>query len=288
MKRILFCIILCFAYLSAYATGQESDVIYYRGQQWWLLARPADADSSLSAALYKNLPADRCQSTANWGGYVGYWSVHGGILVLDSIMVGLVKDGECVDTTLPDSFIQQVFKAYEDKGVVMARWYSGTLRLARGKMIRYAHDGWNRNYENEMELTVHNGGIVDSVEYHNRIVCEGFDLEGLESLSPQALKDRDSLQLGFLPIAKQYPQLNGKERIFFVVSGFTVDPHGNLIDIAKVNCHAQLDEKLEQQLALEFKRYLMSIHPWKVLYINGKYRIPHDSWSIPIRLIPKS
>ena len=284
MKRILFCIVLCFVYLSAYATGQESDVIYYRGQQWWLLARPADADSSLSAALYKNLPADRCQSTANWGGYVGYWSVRGGILVLDSIMVGLVKDGECVDTTLPDSFIQQVFKAYEDKGVVMARWYSGTLRLARGKMIRYAHEGWNRNYETEMELTVHNGGIVDSVEYHNRIVCEGFDLEGH---SMQNLKDRDSLQLGFLPIAKQYPQLNGKERIFFVVSGFTVDPHGNLIDIAKVNCHAQLDEKLEQQLALEFKRYLMSIHPWKVLYINGKYRIPHDSWSIPIRLTPR-
>ena len=285
MKRILFCIVLCFVYLSAYATGQESDVIYYRGQQWWLLARPADADSSLSAALYKNLPADRCQSTANWGGYVGYWSVHGGILVLDSIMVGLVKDGECVDTTLPDSFIQQVFKAYEDKGVVMARWYSGTLRLARGKMIRYAHEGWNRNYETEMELTVHNGGIVDSVEYHNRIVCEGFDLEGH---SMQNLKDWDTLQLGFLPIAKQYPQLNGKERIRFMVSDFSVDTLGNLTDIAKVVCHAQLDEKLEQQLALEFKRYLMSIHPWKVYYINGQYCVTQLLWCFPVRLIPKS
>lgn len=288
MKRILLSVVFCLACLSAFATGQESDVIYYRGQRWWLLARPADADSLLSDALAKSLPQDRCKSTANWGGYVGYWSVCGDMLVLDSIGIENLKDGECVDATLPKSFIQLVFKAYEDKGIVMARWYSGTLRLAQGNMIRYEHDGWNRNYETEVVLTVRNGSVVDSIEYHNRIVCEGFDLESLESLSLQALKEWDSLQLGFLPIAKQYPQLNGKERIFFVVSDFSVDPQGNLTDIAKVSCHAQLDEKLEQQLALEFKRYLMNIRPWKVLYIKGKYCIPHPgTWSIPIRLTPK-
>lgn len=278
MKRISFFVALCLACLSAYATGQDSDVIYYRGQQWWLLARPADADSSLSAALYNNLPSDRCQSTANWGGYVGYWSVRGGILVLDSIRVELVQDGECVDTTLPNSFIKRVFKAYEDKGVVMARWYSGTLRLASGKRLRYEHAGWNRNYETEMELTIRNGSVVDSIEYHNRIVCEGFDFESL------SMQDWDSFQQEFRPILKKYPQLQGKERIFFMVSDFTVDPQGNLVDIAKVSCHAQLDDKLEQQLALEFKRYLMSIRPWKVLYINGKYCVSQRGWSIPIRL----
>lgn len=282
MKRILLCIAFCLACSSAFATGQESDVIYYRGQQWWLLARPADSDSSLSATLEKNLPSERCQSTANWGGYVGYWSVRNGVLVLDSIRIENLKDGEYVGITLPNSFIQRTFKAYEEGGIVIARWYSGTLRLAQGKMLRYEHDGWNRNYETEIELTVHNGRIVDSVEYHNRIVCEGFDLESL------SMQGWDSLQQGFRPIAKKYPQLEGKERIFFMVSDFIVDTHGNLIDIAKVICHAQLDEKLEQQLALEFKHYLKNIRPWKVLYINGEYCIPHRAWSIPIRLIPKS
>ena len=282
MKRILLCIAFCFACSLAFATGQESDVIYYRGQQWRLLARPADSDSSLSAALEKNLPSDRRQSTANWGGYVGYWSVRNGMLVLDSIRIENLKDGEYVGITLPNSFIQQVFKVYEEDGIVVARWYSGAMRLAQGKMLRYEHDGWSRNYETEIELTVHNGRIVDSVEYHNRIVCEGFDLESL------SMQGWDSVQQGFRPIAKKYPQLEGKERIFFMVSDFIVDTHGNLIDIAKVICHAQLDEKLEQQLALEFKHYLMNIRPWKVLYINGKYCIPHRAWSIPIRLIPKS
>ena len=278
MKRILLSVVFCLACLSAFATGQESDVIYYRGQRWWLLARPADADSLLSDALAKNLPQDRCKSTANWGGYVGYWSVCGDMLVLDSIRVELVKDGECVDATLPRSFIQQVFKAYEDKGIVMARWYSGTLRLACGKMIRYVHAGWDRNYETEMELTVRNGSVVDSIEYHNRIVCEGFDIESI------SIQSWDSLQQGFCPILKKYPQLQGKERIYFMVSDFTVDTQGNLIDIAKIVCHAQQDDELEQQLALEFKHFLMSIRPWKVLYINGKYILPHNSWSIPIRL----
>ena len=266
--------------MSGFATGQDSDVIYYRGQQWWLLARPADADSSLSAALAKSLPQDRCQSTANWGGYVGYWSVCGDMLVLDSVRIENLKDGECVDATLPKSFIQQVFKAYEDKGIVMARWYSGTLRLACGKMIRYVHAGWDRNYETEMELTVRNGRVVDSIEYHNRIVCEGLDLESL------SVQGWDSLQQGFRPILQKYPQLQGKERIFFMVSDFTVDTQGNLIDIAKVVCHAQLDDELAQQLAQEFKHYLMSIRPWKVLYINGKYCVSQRGWSMPIRLIP--
>ena len=69
-----------------------------------------------------------------------------------------------------------------------------------------------------------------------------------------------------------------------MVSDFIVDTQGNLIDIAKVVCHAQQDDELEQQLALEFKRYLMSIRPWKVLYINGKYCVSQRGWSIPIRL----
>ena len=281
MKRILLCIVFCLACLSAFATGQESDVIYYRGQQWWLLARPADSDSSLSVALEKNLPSERCKSTANWGGYVGYWSVCGGMLVLDSIRIENIENGECVGATLPNSFVKRVFKAYEENGIVVARWYSGTLRLAQGKRIRYEHDGWNRNYETEMILTIQNGKVVDSVKYHNRIVCEGFDLESL------SMQGWDSLQQGFRPIAKKYSQLDGKERIFFILSDFVVDPQGNLTDIARVACHAQLDEKLEQQLALEFKRYLMNIRPWKVLYINGEYCLPHRSWSIPIGLIPK-
>ena len=270
-----------FAYLSVFATGQDSDVIYYRGQQWWLLARPADADSLLSAALAQSLPPDRCLSTANWGGYVGYWSVCGDMLVLDSVRIENLKDGECVGATLPKSFIQQVFKAYKDKGIVMARWYSGTLRLACGKMIRYVHAGWDRNYETEMELTVRNGRVVDSIEYHNRIVCEGLDLESL------SVQGWDSLQQGFRPILQKYPQLQGKERIYFMVSDFTVDTQGNLIDIAKIVCHAQQDDELAQQLAQEFKHYLMSIHPWKVLYINGKYCVSQRGWSMPIRLNPR-
>ena len=201
--------------------------------------------------------------------------------MLDSIRVELVKDGECVDTTLPDSFISQVFKAYEERGVTVARWYSGTLRLASGKMLRYENAGWNRNYETEMELTVRNGSVVDSIGYHNRIVCEGFDFESL------SMQDWDSLQQSFRPIAKKYSQLDGKERIFFMISDFTVDAHGNLIDIARVRCIAQVDDELKRKLEQEFKHYLINIRPWKVLYINGEYCLPHPSWSIPIRLIPQ-
>ena len=201
--------------------------------------------------------------------------------MLDSIWIENLENGECVGATLPNSFVKRVFKAYEENGIVVARWYSGTLRLARGKMIRYEHGGWNRNYETEMILTVQNGKVVDSVEYHNRIACEGFDFESL------SMQGWDSLQQGFRPIAKKYSQLDGKERIFFMISDFTVDSHGNLMDIARVRCIAQVDDELKRKLEQDFKHYLINIRPWKVLYINGEYCLPHPSWSIPIRLIPQ-
>ena len=279
MKQIVLCILFLLVGSSAFATGQESDVLFYHGLRWMLLARPADSDSSLSVALEENLPSDRCKSTANWGGYVGYWSVRGDMLILHSIKVQYLQNGDCVDATLPDSFIRRVFHAYDENGVIVARWYSGTLRLARGEMLRYEHVGWERNYETEIVLTVQNGRIVDSVEYHNRVVCEGFDFESL------SMQGWDSLQLGFRPVLQKYPQLEGKERIIFIVSDFIVDSHGKLVDILRVRCYTQMDEELNHKLEQEFKQYLMNIRPWKVLYINGEYCLPFwRGWSIPIRL----
>ena len=56
---MIFSIVMLWMSLSAYATGQEGDVIYIDGIQWELLGKPVYADSTLSRTLKEALPLAR-------------------------------------------------------------------------------------------------------------------------------------------------------------------------------------------------------------------------------------
>ena len=57
MKKILICIQFLLLTTVAYATGQDSDVIYINGTRWALLDRPGCRDSLLYHHLKAVLPA---------------------------------------------------------------------------------------------------------------------------------------------------------------------------------------------------------------------------------------
>lgn len=59
MKKILICIQFLLLTTVAYATGQDSDVIYINGTRWALLDRPVCRDS----LLYHHLKAVLLQNT---------------------------------------------------------------------------------------------------------------------------------------------------------------------------------------------------------------------------------
>ena len=69
MKKILICIQFLLLTTVAYATGQESNVIYINGTRWALLGRPVCRDYLLYHHLMAVLPAERQISTANWDGF---------------------------------------------------------------------------------------------------------------------------------------------------------------------------------------------------------------------------
>lgn len=280
MKKIVFALIFVTFALSAFATGQESDVAYFNGQKWYLMGRPVEYDSVLYYSLLKYLPDDRAQSTANWEGFVGYWSVKKGYLVLDSIMVKLMFDGKLVDTKIQDNVMRKVFAKYfyRNKEIV-ALWVSGRIRLAQGKMIYYVHDAWQRNYETELFLNLEKGKITSQKTYHNRIVRDGFHF-GYDSVA-------ESIREGYVKyLFSKCHQLDTMEgKIYFKVSHFEVDTLGNLLDVSvkqlkSTFSHFSKFPNLEQ----DFKQYLMGLRPWKVYLINGKYGVFSGSWTIPILL----
>jgi hypothetical protein len=87
---------------------------------------------------------DRCGmlfSTACWRGYQGRWEIRDGRFYLAALRGRFKLRGE---------------------GLILADWFSGVLRIPKGKMLQYVHMGFGSVYELETHVSVQKG-IVTSV-----------------------------------------------------------------------------------------------------------------------------
>lgn len=320
ISKVLLLLLLALAPVVAFATGQEDDIIYIDGQQWGLMGRPVTDDSTLYANLRALLPEDRVISTANYDGFTCYWSLNGDWLVLDSVgyriyneKASFCDEDYFIGESLSREALHEVFKDYFRDGKIVATWVTDTLRTERGELIRYVHMGWDRDCEMEMFLEVKEGHVDKRTLYHNRVVVDGFDVDRCTPEQWREFKD------GFLPVLRKYHELDSVKECYFEVGRCVVDSLGNLLDaevkiqykgkrkeyfdlmiewfersedglseseqeeimerLAQVKREMEMDEL--PPLSLEFKQYLMSKRPWKVLYINGKYYTSLQENSIP-------
>jgi len=67
--------------------------------------------------------------------------------------------------------LQLLFKDLVVDGMVHASWFTGDLKIPKGKMISYVHMGYMSTYEKEIILEIENGVVFDSREYDNTL-CE--------------------------------------------------------------------------------------------------------------------
>ena len=277
MKRLLICILVATAALSCWATGQEGDVIFINGEKWTLMGEPIQADSALSRHLREVLPENRSLCSANWKGYTAYWSIRNEKLCLDSVLVMFYNSETRKENyqSIPDADIRNVFHDYYDDEDIVATWYTGRVRVGQGKHVRYEHIGFDRNVEHEQIFTVKEGKVTDCVSYHNRVTVDGFSLRDLDGPT-----ERKKFEEKMLLLFENYPELDPdvvgscQIRICSSVSDIQVDTLGNLVE-CKVKVHRIVgldsDENLKERIAQDMKALLMSIHPWKLLQINGEY-----------------
>lgn len=262
----------------AFATGQASDVIYIDGQRWMLLGRPVGYDSVLYSRVVAALPEERSQSTANWDGFLGYWSLDGDRLILDSVTFDVPEDGDYDEYALNEAVMHEVFGNYYRGGRIVATWVTGVLRVAQGEMLLYQHDGWVRHYETEMLLEVEQGRVAKRTLHHNRMVVDGLCLDEYKN-DTQWAAFRD----GFLPILRQHRELDTVDKVYFMLRNCVADSLGHITDIdVQVRYRGRKDNVTE--VAEEFKQYIMSFYPWRVMRINGEYIAIWHSWTFPIRL----
>ena len=293
MERLIFGIIVLTASISSFATGQRSDFIYVDGERWELLGQPARANADLFNQLLTVLPKDRILTSADWNGYTAYWSITPDErLRLDSIQVQFGDKNNplqyhCV--SLPDEDMLKVFQdyyhevsagEYSYQGIIAA-WYTGEIRIARGKCLRYEHMGYLRNYEQEQIFVLQQGKVISRKTFDNGVVVDGFSFD--DNYHQNMIKEK----IQFL--VENYPELvsdvaDGSQiRIIFNVSKIQVDSLGNLLD-CKVEVPRimgiEVDQDLKDRMAQDMKATLMNIRPWKILLINGEYVSP-KSVTIP-------
>ena len=261
-----------FLSLVAHATGQTGDVIFIDGARWELLGRPLTLDSVLYHNLKTVLPEDRPIVSSNWDGFTGYWSIQQDQLCLDSVQCDNFdsKTNRLSGVSIPSDTLLRVFKNYVNGDRIVASWLTREIRVATGKMIYYQHIYFERNYEEEMMLSIDKGKVTGRKEYHNHVV-DGFSFDKFNPDNKEELREMFPLHI------ERYPELANEERIEFSIQRAHVDVQGNLVE-CEVKVISPNDNPL---LAAELAESLKAYHPWRVLFINGEFSAKGiEGWTV--------
>lgn len=149
MIRILVLTMILVATV-AYATAQFPDVIIIKGEQLSLLTNPLESYFGTGRERPAGMARKSC--TAIWRGYVATWTVDEGRLMLVKLV-----EGTC-ERDAKEIPLETVFPG--QKGPIPATWFTGTLRIAQGRLLKYVHMGYLSVYEKERLITVEAGRVT--------------------------------------------------------------------------------------------------------------------------------
>ena len=134
-------------------TAQIGENLCYEGRDVSMCSQPLSDYFAMSGTD----PCFGYTCTALWRGYVGSWEIRDGRLYLVGLS-GTLKDGTeaTVATFFPD-FPERVF----------AHWFSGTLRIPQGKLLEYVHMGYGSTYEEDLNISINKGVVLETHVQHN-------------------------------------------------------------------------------------------------------------------------
>ena len=162
-------------------TAQIAEKLTYEGQQLSMYTNPLNDYFAFSG----NRPNFESNCTALWRGYVGTWEIIDGRLYLIELHGELEGGGAASLAT--------VFPGFPDR--VFAHWYSGTLRIPQGKMLKYLHMGYGSTYERDLFLEIEEGVVKNTWVRQNGTVenenaPEGYGVGGM-TVFPRSQKSNE-------------------------------------------------------------------------------------------------
>lgn len=129
-------------------TAQVPEKLRYQDEEVSMCTTPLDDYFCMGGSK----PNFEVPFTALWRGYVGTWEILNNRLYLIDLQAAFFGGSEAsVSTIFPDT-PQRVF----------AHWYSGTLRVPQGKLLKYVHGGFGSTYERDQLLEIERGLLVET------------------------------------------------------------------------------------------------------------------------------
>ena len=149
------------------ATGLAADAIYINGEKWDLYAWPIN---ELYSGRLQDFLKERVgtavmeETTANPRGYNCTWEIRDGKMYLKEVVVEMYDTVAREEFTVvyPADSLKGVFRESCTRKGICADWVSGDLIAGKGKLVAYAHMGFNRTAEHQVHLKVEKGKVVES------------------------------------------------------------------------------------------------------------------------------
>lgn len=149
------------------ATGLAADAIYINGEKWDLYAWPIN---KLYSGRLQDFLKERVgtavmeETTATPRGYNCTWEIRDGKMYLKEVVVEMYDTVAREEFTVvyPADSLKGVFRESCTRKGICADWVSGDLIAGKGKLVAYAHMGFNRTAEHQVHLKVEKGKVVES------------------------------------------------------------------------------------------------------------------------------
>jgi hypothetical protein len=91
-------------------------------------------------------------------GYIATWNILDDQLFLTDIE-GDIEKGFLFGGKAKKCTLKSLFKRPGAEGV-KADWFSGKLRIPKGKMTQYEHSGYDSRFERELIITIDKGNVI--------------------------------------------------------------------------------------------------------------------------------
>jgi hypothetical protein len=158
--RIIFAVVIAVVALAfnGYATAQRGERLIYQGKTNRLATLPLEPYLKKHNLRLSQVspPKKYMMRTSCWRGYVGTWQIKDGHLWLVS--------AEHVDGTQV-----QLTKVFTNQAPpIKATWYSGTLHVTQGKMLRYVHGRFASKFERNIYIKIKEGKVISEEVQENK------------------------------------------------------------------------------------------------------------------------
>ncbi len=240
MKRLAFIILCLTALITAQATPQARDMLYWNGVTYYVLPF-IDVESRLGSDELENLNEMKTTNppTSNYRGYWCEFEITGDTLFLISI-----KDSDKEDIT------ESVFGCHDRRALLE---FSDTLYLGYGASF-YDYGWWTMVNESELTVAFKNGVVQWTKDNRNKSRYSRYDHD-------------DLLFSEYIYCNTRWNELNEQTLLQkpTVLLRYDIDTLGKIaeINVLKSSGYAEFDE--------EAIRVIKSIPCFSVSFVNGKY-----------------